>query len=174
MPRHHSAAPFVFCLIISALIVSACGQQPSGQPKTTEVTTGPMASKPVLSEAQKATILAGFPAPYTSADLKAGEKQWLKCRSCHTLGEGEMNMVGPNLYTVFGRRAGHYSGYAFSKAMMAHNVVWDFASLDAYIEAPQTVVKGTKMGYMGIKKSKDRQDLLAYMRVETTPPEGLK
>jgi cytochrome c len=80
-----------------------------------------------------------------------------------------MNMVGPLLYGVFGRKSGTEPGYSFSEAMTAHDVTWDFDTLDTYIAAPQTVVKGTKMSYQGIKDETDRHNLLAYLKLETTP-----
>lgn len=130
-------------------------------------------SEPIeYTPAEKAAIQATFPAPYNTADLAAGEKQFGKCRSCHTITPGKMNLTGPHLYGVFGRKSGTVAGYTFTEAMTAHNVVWDFDTLDTYINAPQTVVKGTKMGYAGIQNETDRHNLIAYLKLETTP--GLK
>ena len=53
--------------------------------------------------------------------------------------------------------------------MTKHDVVWDFDTLNAYIEAPQAVVKGTKMSYTGIKDADQRRNLIAYLKVEGTP-----
>jgi cytochrome c len=130
--------------------------------------SAPALASPGLSEAQKAEILKALPAPYNVADMLNGQKQFNKCRSCHTLYEGEMALIGPNLYTVFGRKSGSYPGYTFSEAMRGHNVVWDYDTLNDYLAAPQVVVKGTKMGFMGLKSETDRRDLIAYIRVETS------
>ena len=127
------------------------------------------AEPPEFTSAQKAQILATFPAPYNSADLDAGETQFNKCRSCHTITAGKMNMTGPHLYGVFGRHAATAEGYTYSDAMKAHNVVWDFNTLDVYLKSPQTVVEGTKMGFMGIQNDTDRHNLIAYLKAETTP-----
>jgi len=127
------------------------------------------AEPPEFTAAQKAKIVATFPAPYNTADLDAGEKQFNKCRSCHTITAGKMNMTGPHLYGVFGRHAATAEGYTYSDAMKAHNVVWDFDTLDVYLKSPQTVVKGTKMGFMGIQNDTDRHNLIAYLKAETTP-----
>ncbi|MGZ3306512.1 MAG: c-type cytochrome [Asticcacaulis sp.] len=128
-----------------------------------------MADPPEYSPAQKAAIVATFPAPFNKADLEAGEKQFNKCRSCHTITPDGMNMTGPHLYGVFGRHAATAKGYTYSDAMKAHNVVWDFGTLDIYLKSPQTVVKGTKMGFMGIENDTDRHNLIAYLKLETTP-----
>ena len=127
------------------------------------------AEPPEFTAAQKAKIVATFPAPYNTADLDAGEKQFNKCRSCHTITAGKMNMTGPHLYGVFGRHAGTAEGYTYSDAMKAHDVVWDFATLDTYLKSPQTVVVGTKMPFTGIQNDTDRHNLIAYLKAETTP-----
>ncbi|HVZ30547.1 MAG TPA: cytochrome c family protein [Asticcacaulis sp.] len=119
--------------------------------------------------AEKATIQTTFPAPYNTADLAAGEKQFNKCRACHTISPNGMNMTGPHLYGVFGRHAASVTDYTYSDAMKAHDVVWDFNTLDEYLKSPPTVVKGNKMGFMGIPKDEDRHNLIAYLKLETTP-----
>ncbi|BBF82073.1 c-type cytochrome [Asticcacaulis excentricus] len=152
-----------------ALSLSGCGDKPA---ETASETAAPQANAPAVegpSEAEKAAKLATLPAPYNTADLKAGEKAWIKCRSCHTLVEGGANMVGPNLYGVFGRKSGSKADYQYSDAMKGHNAVWDFATLDDYIAHPQTTVPGTKMGFMGLKDETERHNLIAYLKVETTP-----
>lgn len=128
-----------------------------------------MADPIVHAPAEAAAIQATFPAPYNTADLTAGEKQFGKCRSCHMLAPGAMDMTGPNLYGVFGRKSGTKPGYPYSDAMIAHNTVWDFDTLDTYLTSPQTVVKGTKMGFMGIQNEADRHNLIAYLKLENTP-----
>ena len=119
--------------------------------------------------AEKTAIQATFPAPYNTADLAEGGKQFMKCRACHTITSNKMNMTGPHLYGVFGRKSGTEPGYTYTDAMTAHNTVWDFDSLNTYLASPQTVVKGTKMSFPGIQDEAKRQDLIAYLKLETTP-----
>lgn len=131
-----------------------------------------MAEPREYSPAEKASIQATFPAPFNTADLEAGEKQFNKCRACHTITPDGMNMTGPHLYGVFGRHSASVSGYTYSDAMMKHNVTWNFNTLDVYLADPQQVVKGTKMGFMGIPNEADRHNLIAYLALETQPHEG--
>jgi cytochrome c len=174
MHRHlsHILAGRALCVILG-LALTACS--PSHEPAD-DTPSGPgtePANAPasvVATPEQKAAWLKELPAPYNAADLTNGQKQFNKCRSCHTLYEGEMALIGPNLYTVFGRKAGTYQGYHFSDAMKAHTVVWDYDTLNTYLESPLTVVKGTKMGFMGVKAEADRRDLIAYIRIETKKP----
>ena len=133
-------------------------------PASAPIAAASVSSKPSPDPA----MLKTMPTAYQAADLANGEKQFLKCRSCHTLEKGGMNLVGPNLNTVFGRKAGTLAGYSYSDAMKAHTVTLDFDTLNTYLKAPQDVVKGTKMGFMGVKTDTDRRDLIAYLRAATT------
>jgi cytochrome c len=153
--------------LAALLLLGACHKADTASTAATDDSA--FAEPPELTAAQKARILATFPAPYNTADLDAGEKQFNKCRSCHTIAAGKMNMTGPHLYGVFGRHAATAEGYTYSDAMKAHDVVWDFDTLDVYLKSPQTVVKGTKMGFMGIQNDTDRHNLIAYLKAETTP-----
>lgn len=155
----------IFLLISAGLILSACSPRADNDDAPDVV----MATPHSYTAAEKTAIQASFPAPYNTADLVAGEAQFNKCRACHTLGPDKMNLVGPHLYGVFGRKSGTEPGYNFTEAMTAHNVTWDFDTLDAYLTAPQAVVKGTKMSYQGIKNDTDRHNLIAYLKLETTP-----
>lgn len=152
-------------LAVAALfMLGACHKSPPAS-----ADDNAFAEPPEFTATQKAKILAAFPAPYNTANLDAGETQFNKCRSCHTITAGKMNMTGPHLYGVFGRHAATAEGYTYSDAMKAHNVVWDFDTLDIYLKSPQTVVPGTKMGFMGIQNDTDRHNLIAYLKAETTP-----
>ncbi len=155
---------------VSALVLLASVAGLSGCNQNTGVEDGPdivMADPKVYTPAEKAAIQATFPAPFNAADLEDGEKQFGKCRACHTITPDGMNMTGPHLYGVFGRHAATAKGYTYSDAMSKHDVVWDFNTLDVYLKAPQQVVKGTKMGFMGIESDTQRRNLIAYLALET-------
>lgn len=48
--------------------------------------------------------------------------------------------------------------------MKTSAVVWDEASLRAFVQSPAKVVPGTKMRFWGISNTKQIDDLLAYLR----------
>jgi len=92
-----------------------------------------------------------------------GEEVFRKCKACHAVGEKARNKVGPQLNGVVGRKAGSLEGYKYSKAMVEYGKTWDSETLDAYLEDPKGVVKGTKMIFRGIRKEDQRKDLIAYL-----------
>ena len=153
--------------LILLLAIGGCHKAPAAD--NDDGQTMVMAAPAEYTPAEKAAILATFPAPYNTADLEDGAKQFNKCRACHTITSDKMNMTGPHLYGVFGRKSGTEPGYTFTEAMTAHNVVWDFDTLDTYLTSPQSVVKGTKMGFAGITDETQRHNLIAYLKLETTP-----
>ena len=71
---------------------------------------------------------------------------------------------GPNLYGLFDRKTGQAEGYSYSKANIEKNIVWNNETLDEYLKAPKKYIPGTKMVFAGIKKEKERIDLISYLR----------
>jgi cytochrome c len=104
------------------------------------------------------------PAAFAQGDPAAGKKVFRKCQACHVVQAGK-NRVGPSLHNIVGQAPGQVEGYKYSKAMIEYGKsnVWDAATLDAYLENPRKAVKGTKMAFAGLKKQKDRDDVIAYI-----------
>ena len=73
-------------------------------------------------------------------------------------------MVGPNLWGVFGRKAGSVASFNYSDGMKAAGFTWDAAQIDKWIENPPALITGTKMTYAGMKDAKDRIDVIAYLK----------
>lgn len=118
-----------------------------------------------------ALAAAGFIALASSAaqagDVKAGEKVFRKCKACHTLEEGGKNKVGPNLHGVFGRTSGTSDGFKYSKAMKEAAIVWDDETIAAYLEAPRKYIPKNKMAFAGLRKQKDRDNVIAFLKEAT-------
>jgi cytochrome c len=102
-------------------------------------------------------------APTMAGDIKAGEKVFKKCKACHVV-DKEKNKTGPHLVNIMGRTAGSLESYKkYSKAMKESGIVWNEETLDGYLENPKKYIKGTKMAFGGLKKEKDRENVIAYL-----------
>ncbi|MFX4220320.1 MAG: c-type cytochrome [Thalassobaculum sp.] len=110
------------------------------------------------------SLAAGQGAFAQDGDPAEGKKVFRKCQACHTVQEGK-HRQGPSLYGVIGRQAGTAEGFTrYSDAMKAYGVVWDEASIDAYLENPKETIPGNKMIFVGLKKAEDRADVIAYLK----------
>ncbi|MCY4543555.1 MAG: cytochrome c family protein [Rhodobacteraceae bacterium] len=95
------------------------------------------------------------------ADMAKGEKVFVKCKACHKLEQGE-HTVGPSLFQIVGRAVGVSEGFAYSRPMTELGGEWTVESLNAFMENPRKFLPGTKMSFAGLKKDKDRANILAY------------
>lgn len=110
-----------------------------------------------------------------NANVEAGATVFKKCTSCHTAEKGGANKVGPNLYGVIGRGMATHEGFSYSAGMKEFGASksWDYDSLNAFLYAPKATVKGTAMGFAGVKKTDERANLVAYLRTLADAPVAL-
>lgn len=110
-------------------------------------------------------LLATAGAALAEGDAAKGEKVFKKCKACHAVGEKAKNKVGPILNGVIGRGWGTIEGFKYSSALteMAEGKVWDEATLSEFLTKPKDMIKKTKMSFAGLKKDKDRENILAYL-----------
>ena len=113
------------------------------------------------------TLMASlsFVSPAMAGDAKKGKKVFNKCRSCHDV--GTKNKVGPGLKNIFGRTAGTLDGFKYSKAMKNSGIVWDETTIAEYMKNPKTYIKGNRMSFNGLRKDKDIDNLIAYLKEAT-------
>jgi cytochrome c len=153
------------------LALAACGQPAANTANaaagaTTAGPTGPTE----LTDAQTKALVAELPAAYQSADLSNGEAKFAICRSCHTLSQGGEDMTGPNLWGIFGRKAGSKPGFTYSDELKNAGWTWDADRIDKWITDPRHVLPDTKMTFVGMQSPTDRRDVIAFLKVQTSPP----
>ena len=131
-----------------------------------------------------AVLAAGFlNAGVSSAqDAASGEKLFRKCASCHQIGEGAQNRVGPILTGVIGRPAASVEGYKYSSSLQdagAAGLVWDEEEVFAWLGDPKSYLRKrlddkkakTKMTFR-LKKQDERRDVIAYLSTFSQPQEA--
>lgn len=105
-----------------------------------------------------------MPAPFKKGSEKKGATLFkTRCSQCHTTEKGGPNKVGPNLYGLFDRVSGQNSAFSYTDAMIKKNVEWTSQTVSDYLENPKKYIPGTKMAFGGLKKDKDRNDLVSYL-----------
>ena len=125
------------------------------------------AAPPAQTSGQGASAPTSAVAPL-SGDVAAGKLVFRKCQACHSL-EPAKNGLGPSLAGVIGKKAGGVSNYNYSTAMKGSNLTWDIATLDAYLLDPQKSVPGNKMPFPGLKTENERNAVIAYLAVGSSP-----
>lgn len=105
-----------------------------------------------------------------NADPEKGKAVFRKCSVCHSDVKGGPNKVGPGLWNVLGSDIGKHEGYSYSAAL-SKGGKWNYENLFKFIYSPKEYAKGTKMGFVGIKKHDELADVIAYLRtLHDSPP----
>lgn len=116
-----------------------------------------------------ATEAAEQVAAVDPALVEAGEGVFKKCQSCHQVGEGAKDRAGPVLNGIVDKPAASVESFSkkYSKPMLAAaegGLIWTEEELSAFLEKPRDYMKGTKMGFAGLKSAEDRAAVIAYLR----------
>jgi cytochrome c len=112
-------------------------------------------------------------------DAAKGETVFKQCMTCHRVGEGATNLVGPVLNNVIGRQAGTFEGYTYSdlnKNAGANGLVWSEDLIKEYLVDPTAFLKKylTDKGHPELAKGfakmpfrlaneQQRADVIAYL-----------
>ena len=111
-----------------------------------------------------------LPVLLANASLEKGMKVAKKCASCHTFNKDGANKVGPNLYNVLGSPMAAVPGFTYSAALKKLGGEWGYKEMNLFLKNPKSYVSGTKMSFAGLKKPKDRANIILYMRSSVDNP----
>jgi cytochrome c len=102
-----------------------------------------------------------------SADVGAGKTISVKCEQCHDTSSAKTIKIGPPLFGVVGRDRASIAGFDYSGAMKGKGGSWTYDELFKFVKEPGAYIPGTKMTFAGISSSKDRINLIAFLRTNT-------
>ncbi len=123
-----------------------------------------------------ASIVALSTAAHAAGDAAKGEKDFKKCKACHTIVSPEGDVIfkggktGPNLYGIVGRQIAGVEGFKYGKSIAAlgeTGATWTPELLDAYIKDPKGFLKeqlgdGKAKSKMTFKWKKP-ENIIAYL-----------
>jgi cytochrome c len=114
-------------------------------------------------------LLAVARAATIEGNAARGQRVFNACAACHAL-EPNKHVTGPSLAGLWGRHAGTVPGFErYSPALKNSGVVWDDATLEAWITGPESLIPDNAMTFRGIKDAQARADLLAFLKEATRP-----
>jgi cytochrome c len=135
------------------------------------------AEEPAAGEAAEAPAAVPVGQLMAGADATAGANVFKKCQSCHSIEKGGPNKVGPDLWDLVNRPIATHGGFSYSAALKEFSnggqETWTFDHLNHFLAAPRAYVKGTAMGFAGLKNDQERANLLAYIREQADNPAPL-
>jgi cytochrome c2 len=124
-------------------------------------------TKPRLAWAAMAAVMVvvvGAPASEAASSTNGQAVFARQCSLCHTIGKGEPNRFGPNLFGIADRKAGRAPGYRYSPAFMAlANWTWSPDGIASFVAAPGKTIPGNRMAVFQGVADKDLDDLIAYL-----------
>jgi cytochrome c len=104
-----------------------------------------------------------------SPNDERGQRAFGACAACHAL-EPNRNMTGPSLANLWNRQAGGLQSFdRYSPALKSSAKIWDNKSLDEWIKDPQRFIPGNHMTFPGVKDTRARADLIAFLKRATQP-----
>lgn len=123
-----------------------------------------------------AMISLAAPAFADAGDPAAGEKEFRKCKSCHTIASADEVIVrggrtGPNLYGVIGRQAGTAEDFRYGDSIIAAGeagLVWDVDNIQVYMTDPKAFLAETlddagARSKMTFRLTRNQADVAAYL-----------
>ena len=108
-----------------------------------------------------------------AASIDAGKKVSSKCTACHGFNSGGGNRIGPNLWAILGKAKAEAAGFNYSDALKGLGGVWSVEDMNLWLKSPKKYAPGNSMAFVGLRKDKDRANLIAYLNSMSDSPVSL-
>ena len=132
-----------------------------------------------ISDAPLASVAVAEKPKLTFEELLAiassedGKKVSSKCTACHGFNSGGGNRIGPNLWGILGKAKAEASGFKYSDSLMGLGGTWSIEDMNLWLKSPKKYAPGNSMAFVGLRKDKDRANLLAYLNSMSESPVSL-
>lgn len=129
-----------------------------------------MKSPYALAVVAAVLALAALNRAHADGNPQRGARIYGACAACHSL-EPNLNLTGPSLAGLWGKKPASVADFPrYSGALkMKQDFVWDEVSLYAWLADPSAFVPGTYMTFRGIRDEKQRNDLIAFLKLAMAP-----
>ena len=160
-------AGLIIIITTSTLSLGGCGQSGTDAASGTSTKVMPLTAATLGEQSILSSQDYLAQDIYAAADTSRGETLSMQCRACHTLEQGGANILGPNLFGMFGKTAGSAPDYSYSDALAAAGFVWTPSALDAWLAQPFAFLPGNRMSFPGLPDGNDRNAIIAYLLEHT-------
>lgn len=111
------------------------------------------------------------------ASIEVGAKLSKKCTACHSLNSAGGNRVGPSLWNIVEAPKAKVDGFSYSASLSSIGGTWTVQDLNLWLKSPKKYAPGNSMSFAGLRKIKDRANMIAFLNSisdEPLPNNGLK
>jgi cytochrome c2/cytochrome b561 len=145
--------------------------------RVTPLATGVVVEGPAGATSHEQVTMQVRVTPPTDYERQVQAETYKWCRFCHTVEKGGKHLVGPNLYAIFGQRAGTAPNFHYSEALAEagrKGLVWNDETIAQYIAGPDRFIPGTSMIISSgpVQPEAARAAVVNILKRETMPPEA--
>lgn len=108
-----------------------------------------------------------------SASVDKGKKVSMKCTACHGFELNGQNRIGPNLWAILNTEKASKENFKYSNSLKSLGGNWTIEDINLYLKSPRKYAPGNAMAFAGLRKDKDRANLIAYLNSLSENPLSL-